>query len=87
LFFFASSEFFSVASILVPSEMSEEPLAALAVADEADEVVDLETSVELLPALAEADEDVDVDFEMSAEFLLALAEADEDVDADPLPEA
>jgi hypothetical protein len=74
-----------MASILVPSEMSEEPLAALAVADDADEVVDLETSVELLPALAEADEEVD--FEMSAEFLPALAEADEDVDAEPLLEA
>jgi hypothetical protein len=85
LFVFASSEFFSVASILVPSEMSVEPLAALAVADEADEVVDLETSVEFFPALAEADEEVDL--EMSAEFLPALAEADEDVDAEPLLEA
>src|SRR6267154_256142 len=85
LFFFASSEFFSVASILVPSEMSVEPLAAPAVADEADDVVDLETSVEFLPALAEADEEVD--FEMSAEFWPVFVEAAVDVDADPLLEA
>jgi hypothetical protein len=83
----ASSEFISVASILVPSEISPALLPALAEVEEADEevaeVVDLEASVEFLPALAEADEDVDL--ETSAEFLPASAEAA--VDADPLLEA